>query len=41
VTRESALVPSTEERPRLGEESGEVVVVGGSAAGLYTAATVA
>jgi digeranylgeranylglycerophospholipid reductase len=34
-------VPSTEERLRLGGESGEVVVVGGSAAGLYTAATVA
>jgi digeranylgeranylglycerophospholipid reductase len=34
-------VSSTEERPRLGGESGEVVVVGGSAAGLYTAATVA
>src|SRR5208283_1852698 len=35
------IVPSTEQRPRGNAESGEVLVVGGSAAGLFTAATVA
>jgi flavin-dependent dehydrogenase len=34
-------VPSTEQKPRPGGESGEVIVVGGSAAGLFAAATVA
>jgi len=34
-------VPSTKQKSRPGRESGEVIVVGGSAAGLFTAATVA
>lgn len=34
-------MPSTKQKSRLGGESGEVIVVGGSAAGLFTAATVA
>ncbi len=34
-------MPITEAGPRQGEESGEVLVVGGSAAGLFAAATVA
>ncbi|HXJ38949.1 MAG TPA: NAD(P)/FAD-dependent oxidoreductase [Bryobacteraceae bacterium] len=34
-------MPSTKQKSRLSRESGEVVVVGGSAAGLFTAATVA
>lgn len=34
-------MPSTEQQARLGGENGEVIVVGGSAAGLFTAATVA
>ncbi len=34
-------MPSTEKQPRQSGESGEVIVVGGSAAGFYTAATVA
>ncbi|MGB2589083.1 MAG: NAD(P)/FAD-dependent oxidoreductase [Candidatus Acidiferrum sp.] len=34
-------MPSTEQRPQPNGESGEVIVVGGSAAGLFAAATVA
>jgi digeranylgeranylglycerophospholipid reductase len=34
-------VPSTEQRPQAGSRSGDVIVVGASAAGLFTAATVA
>jgi flavin-dependent dehydrogenase len=34
-------VPATEQRARPGEENGAVIVVGGSAAGLFAAATVA
>ena len=34
-------MPSTEQQVRPGEENGEVIVVGGSAAGLFVAATVA
>src|SRR5580704_1610822 len=38
---ESETVPSTKQRPPQDGESGEVIVVGASAAGLYTASTVA
>jgi len=37
----SGIVPSNEQRPRPDGQNGEVIVVGGSAAGLYAAATVA
>lgn len=41
ATWESEIVPSTEQRSRPDGNDGEIIIVGGSAAGLFTAATVA
>jgi flavin-dependent dehydrogenase len=41
ATWECEIVPDTEQRSRPGVENGEVIVVGGSAAGFFVAATVA